>query len=163
MRLNVTDPAGTGKRAEFCPSFWGGKNWPPIAYSPKTRMIYIPANENLCSAITGRPVPYSPGTSFVGATTELMIAPGADHIGEVQAWNVDTGKKIDYLRAVVELARILQLRVTAEGVETSLVFERLRAVNDARQNVDGFFGQVVRILPVLGEAHDVAEEDRLEG
>ena len=40
---------GTGKEAEFCPSHWGGKNWPPIAFSPKTRMIYIPANENLCS------------------------------------------------------------------------------------------------------------------
>ena len=23
-----------------------------------------------------------------------MIAPGADHIGEVQAWNVDTGKRV---------------------------------------------------------------------
>ncbi|MGC4085275.1 MAG: PQQ-dependent dehydrogenase, methanol/ethanol family [Vicinamibacterales bacterium] len=85
---------GTGKRAEFCPSFWGGKNWPPIAFNPATRMIYIPANENLCSAITGREVPYKAGTSFVGATTELMIAPGADHIGEVQAWNVDTGKRV---------------------------------------------------------------------
>ncbi len=63
---------GTGKRAEFCPSFWGGKNWPPIAFNPDTRMIYIPANENLCSAIIGREVPYSPGTSFVGATSTLM-------------------------------------------------------------------------------------------
>ena len=48
------DPArqpGTGKQAEFCPSHWGGKNWPPIAFSPKTRMIYIPANENLCATI----------------------------------------------------------------------------------------------------------------
>ena len=39
---------GTGKTRRFCPSFWGGKNWPPIAFNPKTRMIYIPANENLC-------------------------------------------------------------------------------------------------------------------
>jgi len=39
-------------------------------------------------------VPYSPGSSFVGATTELMIAPGADHIGEVQAWNVDTHTRV---------------------------------------------------------------------
>ena len=39
----------TGKKVEnVCPSHWGGKNWPPIAFSPKTRMIYIPANENLC-------------------------------------------------------------------------------------------------------------------
>jgi alcohol dehydrogenase (cytochrome c) len=91
------DPAhkpGTGTRAEFCPSHWGGKNWPPIAYSPLTRMIYIPANENLCAAITGRPVAYEPPGSYVGATTALLLAPDADHIGEVQAWNVDTGKRV---------------------------------------------------------------------
>ena len=26
---------GTGKTANFCPSLWGGKNWPPIAFSPQ--------------------------------------------------------------------------------------------------------------------------------
>ena len=91
------DPArqpGTGKEAEFCPSHWGGKNWPPIAYSPKTRMIYIPANENLCARIVGRPVSYAAGRGFTGATSALLMAPGADHIGEVQAWNVDTGKRV---------------------------------------------------------------------
>jgi len=92
--VNPARKPGTGKRAEFCPSFWGGKNWPPIAYNPDTRLIYIPANENLCSAITGREVAYQAGSGFVGATTELMIAPGADHIGEVQAWNVDTKQKV---------------------------------------------------------------------
>jgi alcohol dehydrogenase (cytochrome c) len=91
------DPArqpGTGREAEFCPSHWGGKNWPPIAFSPKTRMIYIPANENLCGRIVGRPVAYTAGRGFTGATSVLLIAPGADHIGEVQAWNVDTGKRV---------------------------------------------------------------------
>jgi alcohol dehydrogenase (cytochrome c) len=91
------DPAkqpGTGREAEFCPSHWGGKNWPPIAYSPKTRMIYIPANENLCGRIVGRPVSYTAGRGFTGATNVLLVAPGADHIGEVQAWNVDTGKRV---------------------------------------------------------------------
>ena len=50
-------------------------------------------------------VPYQAGTSFVGATSELMIAPGADHIGEVQAWNVDTGaKSVDaHLRQLTQL------------------------------------------------------------
>jgi alcohol dehydrogenase (cytochrome c) len=85
---------GTGKAAEFCPSHWGGKNWPPIAFSPKTRMIYIPANENLCSRILGRPITYTAGRSFTGATTTFLLVPGADHIGEVQAWNVDTGKRV---------------------------------------------------------------------
>jgi alcohol dehydrogenase (cytochrome c) len=91
------DPArkpGTGKLAEFCPSHWGGKNWPPVAFSPLTRLLYIPANENLCASIVGREVPYTPGASYVGATTTLSIAPRADHFGEVQAWNVDTGKRV---------------------------------------------------------------------
>jgi alcohol dehydrogenase (cytochrome c) len=95
-RPNV-DPArqpGTDKRAEFCPSHWGGKNWPPIAYSPDTRMIYIPANENLCSSMIGKPVSYVAGKSFTGASNTLTIAPGAEHIGEVQAWNVDTGARV---------------------------------------------------------------------
>ena len=91
------DPArrpGTGREAEFCPSHWGGKNWPPIAFSPKTRMIYIPANENLCAQIVGRPVAYAAGKGYTGATNALLMVPGADHIGEVQAWNVDTGKRV---------------------------------------------------------------------
>ena len=91
------DPArkpGTGKSADFCPSHWGGKNWPPIAYSPKTRMIYIPANENLCGTLVGRPPTYTPGSSYTGATSTLYLAPGAKHIGEVQAWNVDTGQRV---------------------------------------------------------------------
>ena len=90
------DPArkpGTDKKVEFCPSLWGGKNWPPIAFSPKTRMIYIPANENLCASFSAEKVTYSPGGRYTGATGTLLVAPGADHIGEVQAWNVDTGKR----------------------------------------------------------------------
>jgi alcohol dehydrogenase (cytochrome c) len=85
---------GTGKLAEHCPSLWGGKNWPPVAFSPETRMIYIPANENTCGTSIGREVEYVPGRSFTGATTSFYLAPGAEHIGEVQAWNVDTGQRV---------------------------------------------------------------------
>jgi alcohol dehydrogenase (cytochrome c) len=85
---------GTGRTAEFCPSHWGGKNWPPIAFSPLTRMIYVPANENLCTSMEGLPVKYNPGSAFTGARNALSIVPGADHIGEVQAWNVDTGARV---------------------------------------------------------------------
>jgi alcohol dehydrogenase (cytochrome c) len=84
---------GTGKVVDFCPSHWGGKNWPPIAFSPKTRMIYIPANENLCDTFTVSKLG-TPGRSANGTTTRLWLAPGADHIGEVQAWNVDTGSRV---------------------------------------------------------------------
>jgi alcohol dehydrogenase (cytochrome c) len=90
------DPArkpGTGRTAEFCPSHWGGKNWPPIAFSPQTRLIYVPANENLCTSMEGLPVSYVPGSAFTGARNSLSIVPGATHIGEVQAWHVDTGQR----------------------------------------------------------------------
>ena len=92
------DPArkpGTGKRADFCPGPHGGKNWPPIAFSPQTRMIYIPANSGLCGILTGVPVKYQRGRSFAGSQSGgQFTAPGVDHIGEVQAWNVDTGQKV---------------------------------------------------------------------
>jgi len=91
---------GTGKTATFCPGLHGGKNWPPIAYNPQTRMIYIPANNNICGTLTGAPVTYAAGRNFTG-TARGAAAPGgpplkagADHFGEVQAWNVDTGQKV---------------------------------------------------------------------
>ncbi|MEA2745492.1 MAG: hypothetical protein QOG25_3863 [Acetobacteraceae bacterium] len=84
---------GTGKMADFCPSLSGGKDWPPVAYSPKTKLLYIPANENLCGAMLGRPVNYSPGQLYIGVTSWLYLRKGADHVGEVQAWDLDTGKK----------------------------------------------------------------------
>ena len=37
----------TGRRAEFCPSHHGAKNCPPAAFNPISRLLYIPANENL--------------------------------------------------------------------------------------------------------------------
>ena len=85
---------GTGKMADFCPSLWGGKDWPPVAYSPKTKLLYIPANENLCGAILGRPVTYTPGQPYSGVTSWLYLRKGADHIGELQAWDLDSKKKV---------------------------------------------------------------------
>jgi alcohol dehydrogenase (cytochrome c) len=57
-------------------------------------MIYIPANENLCATFTATKPEYSAGRSFTGTRVVMNVVPGADHIGEVQAWNVDTGKKV---------------------------------------------------------------------
>src|SRR5215471_7009779 len=95
--IDPTRKPGTGKKVDFCPSLWGGKNWPPIAFSPKTRMIYIPANENLCERFEVKgATKYVAGQRYTyeGDRGVLAVAPGADHIGEVQAWNVDTGKRV---------------------------------------------------------------------
>jgi alcohol dehydrogenase (cytochrome c) len=91
---------GTGKTANFCPGLHGGKNWPPIAFSPETRMIYIPANNNLCGELTGADdVTYTAGRGFTGtarggAAIGPPARPGTEHVGEVQAWNVDTGELV---------------------------------------------------------------------
>ncbi len=85
----------TGKKTGFCPELHGGKNWPPIAFSPKTRMIYIPANNNMCGTSAAAEVKYVPGSRFIGVKiAPAIVRPGADHLGEVQAWNVDSGAQV---------------------------------------------------------------------
>ncbi len=93
-----TKKPGTGKGATFCPSHWGGKDWPPAAFSPKTRLLYIPANDNVCAYMIGEDVEYRQGREFIGTdwqASNLVLADEAsDYIGELQAWNVDTGTKV---------------------------------------------------------------------
>ena len=86
-----------GKPATFCPGLWGGKDWPPAAYSPQTGYLYIPANENLCSTLVGKEGPYESGKLYVGvdrAATKMSIRDGAQHIGELQAWDLKTMERV---------------------------------------------------------------------
>ncbi len=85
---------GVGKPATFCPSLWGGKDWPPAAFSPRTRLLYIPANDNVCSHMTGIEEDYRKGRTFMGAESELVVDAEAGFIGELQAWNVDTAEEV---------------------------------------------------------------------
>ena len=85
---------GMDKQVTYCPSLSGGKNWPPSAYNPQTGLLYIPANENLCTTMQGRDVEYEAGERFIGATVRTFVRDGADHIGELQAWNLDTGEQV---------------------------------------------------------------------
>jgi len=96
----IVDPAHkpvVGKRVEFCPSLWGGKDWPSAAYSQKTRLVYVPANDNFCGGFSGEKVPLDPGKLWLGTKPEdigLKVRAGADHYGELQAWDPATGKKV---------------------------------------------------------------------
>ena len=85
---------GTGTRVTFCPSVAGAKNWQPEAYNPKTGLLYIPATENLCSVMEGTQVVYTPGEPFAGANIDVFRVEGADHLTELQAWNVETGDMV---------------------------------------------------------------------
>jgi alcohol dehydrogenase (cytochrome c) len=91
--IDFTRKSGVGRMADFCPSWHGGKNWEPGAYNPKTRMVYVPATENICAVMQGRIVETPNGGRRGATTSNMYVVPGADHISEVQAWNVDTGKK----------------------------------------------------------------------
>jgi alcohol dehydrogenase (cytochrome c) len=85
-----------GKTVSFCPSIWGGKHWPPAAYNPHTGYLYIPANENVCSTLTGKLTPHVPGKLFRGideAAARLTVQQGATHIGELQAWDLRSMQK----------------------------------------------------------------------
>jgi alcohol dehydrogenase (cytochrome c) len=93
--VDLDHKPGTDKTATFCPSLWGGKDWPPVAYSPKTKLLYIPANENLCTELRGEKVKYVAGERYTGVATNVMLmVAGADHVGELQAWDLDAGKKV---------------------------------------------------------------------
>ncbi len=85
---------GTNKPATFCPSLWGGKDWPPAAYSPQTGYLYIPANENLCTEMVGTEVEYVPGAGYTGVSSRTFVVDGADHLGEIQAWDLATGEQV---------------------------------------------------------------------
>jgi alcohol dehydrogenase (cytochrome c) len=83
----------TGKKVDFCPSWWGGKNWPPAAYNPRTKLLYVPANENFCAEMEGLDVDYIEGLMFMGMEGQIYLRDGADHVGELQAWNLETGER----------------------------------------------------------------------
>jgi alcohol dehydrogenase (cytochrome c) len=78
----------SGATVTFCPGLWGGKDWTPAGYSPKTQYLYIPANENLCSTLAGlpKPEPYEPGKLYLGVDrpkSAMSWRQGANHIGEL--------------------------------------------------------------------------------
>ncbi|WP_137896454.1 PQQ-dependent methanol/ethanol family dehydrogenase [Ramlibacter sp. 2FC] len=88
------DPtAGDGKKGQdvfAAPSFLGGKNQMPMAYSPQTGLFYVPANE-WGMDIWNEPVTYKKGAAYLGAG--FTIKPlYEDYIGALRAVDPRTGK-----------------------------------------------------------------------
>jgi alcohol dehydrogenase (cytochrome c) len=75
-----------------CPASPGGKDWQPTAYSTRTGLYYIPAN-NLCMDFEGVEANYIAGTPFVGANERMYAGPGGNR-GEFIAWDPVTRKKV---------------------------------------------------------------------
>ncbi|ORU91625.1 MAG: dehydrogenase [Cycloclasticus sp. symbiont of Bathymodiolus heckerae] len=81
-----------GSAVEAVPSFLGGKNWMPMAYSPKTDLFYVPANE-WGMQLWNEAITYKKGAAYLGAgfTIEPLYE---DYIGALRAMDPKTGKQV---------------------------------------------------------------------
>lgn len=87
--------AADGKKGEVIfasPSFLGGKNWMPMAFSQRTGNFYVPSNE-WGMDIWNEPITYKKGAAYLGAG--FTIKPNyEDHIGSLKAIDPDTGELV---------------------------------------------------------------------
>ncbi|ACL55463.1 PQQ-dependent dehydrogenase, methanol/ethanol family [Methylobacterium nodulans ORS 2060] len=75
----------------ICPGALGAKNQQPAAYSPQTRLFYVPTN-HMCMDYEPFRVTYSPGQPYVGATLTLHPPAGAENTGAFIAWDGTRGR-----------------------------------------------------------------------
>jgi PQQ-dependent dehydrogenase (methanol/ethanol family) len=75
-----------------CPAAPGAKDWQPAAWSPRTRLLYIP-HQNLCQDAITFEASYIAGTPFVGADVKMYAGPGG-HRGVFAAWDPVAARKV---------------------------------------------------------------------
>ena len=86
-KLNPKLPTAPGKVAqEVCPTNLGGKDWQPTAWSPKTKLLYIP-HSHACMNRENFEVQYIAGTPYIGLYGDQYAAPGDGHRGAFDAWD----------------------------------------------------------------------------
>jgi alcohol dehydrogenase (cytochrome c) len=79
-----------GKTVFSAPSFLGGKNQMPMAYSPDTKLFYVPANE-WGMEIWNEPITYKKGAAYLGAGFTIKTLSDGP-IGALRAIDPKTGK-----------------------------------------------------------------------
>src|SRR5207249_6565838 len=79
------DPQPGKAVRDICPAAPGAKDWQPSAYSPRTRLVYIP-HQNLCQDEEATQTSYIAGTPYVGATVKMKPGPGGSR-GRLTAWD----------------------------------------------------------------------------
>jgi alcohol dehydrogenase (cytochrome c) len=86
----VNGKEGKGESVFAAPSFLGGKNWMPMAYSKDTGYFYVPANE-WGMDIWNEPIAYKKGAAYLGAGFTIQPL-YKDYIGALRAMDPATGK-----------------------------------------------------------------------
>lgn len=79
-----------------CPAALGSKDQQPAAFSPRTKLFYVPTN-HVCMNYEPFEVEYVAGQPYVGATLTMFPAgdvtgDGTDHMGNFIAWDATTGE-----------------------------------------------------------------------
>jgi PQQ-dependent dehydrogenase (methanol/ethanol family) len=75
-----------------CPAALGTKDQQPAAYSPKTKLFYVPTN-HVCMDYEPFRVSYTAGQPYVGATLSMYPAPNSHGgMGNFIAWDGVNGK-----------------------------------------------------------------------
>jgi PQQ-dependent dehydrogenase (methanol/ethanol family) len=76
----------------ICPAALGSKDQQPAAYSPRTKLFYVPTN-HVCMDYEPFKVEYTAGQPYVGATLSMYPAPGSHGgMGNFIAWDNINGK-----------------------------------------------------------------------
>jgi PQQ-dependent dehydrogenase (methanol/ethanol family) len=75
----------------ICPAALGTKDQQPAAYSPLTKLFYVPTN-HVCMDYEPFRVSYTAGQPYVGATLSMYPAPGGTHLGNFIAWDAGKGE-----------------------------------------------------------------------
>jgi PQQ-dependent dehydrogenase (methanol/ethanol family) len=70
---------------DICPTASGAKDWEPSAWSPRTRLLYIP-HANLCMDWLNMQANYIAGVPYVGADVRMKPGPGGWR-GALTAWD----------------------------------------------------------------------------
>ena len=76
----------------ICPAALGTKDQQPAAYSPETRLFYVPTN-HVCMDYEPFRVAYTAGQPYVGATLSMYPAPNSHGgMGNFIAWDAGKGE-----------------------------------------------------------------------
>jgi PQQ-dependent dehydrogenase (methanol/ethanol family) len=79
----------------ICPAALGTKDQQPAAFSPKTKLFYVPTN-HVCMDYEPFEVEYVAGQPYVGATLSMFpagkVTGSGSHMGNFIAWDASAGK-----------------------------------------------------------------------
>ena len=90
---DVTKRLRAGEKVELWPRTTGGKNWPPMAFNPRTGLLYFTRlDEGMTLQYNPKLLDYKAGQRYTGAETGRVPLPAGAPFGYYNAMDPLTGK-----------------------------------------------------------------------